>query len=110
MGVAFLLQFYVVMKIATFDSTHGSAMDFILGVVGATGMMGFDDDLVGYPPLWGIWYQQHTYWHPQGAHPDGCFVDDALSLTPEGQEPEDVVKNFKIRRMSFEAVSKHERE
>merc|ERR1719473_2682163 len=75
---------YVVMNIATFDLSQGSLMDFILGIVGSLGMMGFDDGIIDCLPMWGDWYQMHTYWHPQGSHPGGCFLEDALGDTPEG--------------------------
>jgi len=75
----------VVLNIATFDTASGDLMDFILGVVGSLGVMGFDDVIVQALPMWTGWYAEHTYWHPQGGHPNGCFVDDALGDTPEGQ-------------------------
>lgn len=85
--VAMVMMVYVVVSIATFDMVQGDLMDFILGIVGSLGMIGFDDGIIDCLPMWGDWYQMHTYWHPQGAHPGGCFIDDALGDTPEGQVP-----------------------
>eukprot|EP01062_Namystynia_karyoxenos_P081198 TRINITY_DN8875_c0_g1_i1.p1 TRINITY_DN8875_c0_g1~~TRINITY_DN8875_c0_g1_i1.p1 ORF type:complete len:838 (+),score=200.85 TRINITY_DN8875_c0_g1_i1:133-2514(+) len=74
-----VMTFYVVHSIAVFDPEDSDMIDFILDIVGSTGMIGFDRSIVEHLPVWEQLYKDR---HPRsrilGIHRMGVFVNDAL--------------------------------